>query len=258
MPELGMPLTRQVYARLLRLYPKAYRERFGEGMEQVFVDLSRERAQDGGSMLAFLLWACADTCVGIVREHLSSDSFLFMTKTILRPLLITLAVLVIPLIGAQTVDGWNWTGFDFLGAGTILFVTALAFELIAKRISGNVPYRIATALWIVASFLILWINLAVGIIGNEDNPANLLYFGVVFTGIATAFVARLQPEAMSRAMVATAVALAIIPMLVLTAGQPEAAVSESPGLVRFLMLNAGLLAFFVTSAALFRKAATTK
>jgi hypothetical protein len=37
---------RHWYAKLLRLYPKPYYERFGEGMEQTFNDLLRERAEE--------------------------------------------------------------------------------------------------------------------------------------------------------------------------------------------------------------------
>src|SRR4029077_16900076 len=33
---------RNLYAKLLRLYPKPYRERFGEEMEQTFNDICRE------------------------------------------------------------------------------------------------------------------------------------------------------------------------------------------------------------------------
>jgi len=38
---------RKIYAKLLRLYPKPYRERFGEGMEQTFNDLCRKRKEAG-------------------------------------------------------------------------------------------------------------------------------------------------------------------------------------------------------------------
>ena len=36
---------------------------------------------------------------------------------------------------------------------------------------------------IVAAFLLIWINLAVGINGSEDNPANLMYGGVLTVGV---------------------------------------------------------------------------
>src|SRR5436190_961946 len=47
---------RNLYAKLLRFYPKSYRERFGEGMEQTFNDLCRERKEAGDGLFAFALW----------------------------------------------------------------------------------------------------------------------------------------------------------------------------------------------------------
>ncbi|RYD99077.1 MAG: hypothetical protein EOP61_14885, partial [Sphingomonadales bacterium] len=43
---------------------------------------------------------------------------------------------------------------------------------------------------VLVSLFQIWINLAVGIVGNEENPANQGFFGVVVTAMACAFVAR--------------------------------------------------------------------
>ena len=42
-PERAVALYRRLYAGLLRLYPRPFRDRFGEGMAQTFNDLCRER-----------------------------------------------------------------------------------------------------------------------------------------------------------------------------------------------------------------------
>jgi hypothetical protein len=47
---------RRAYRMLLRSYPKPYRERFAEGMEQTFQDLLRERAEKGKSLSDCALW----------------------------------------------------------------------------------------------------------------------------------------------------------------------------------------------------------
>jgi hypothetical protein len=56
---------RRWYRRLLRFYPRPYRERFAESMEQTFADLARER----GDGFAFILWVFVETSAGIIRER---------------------------------------------------------------------------------------------------------------------------------------------------------------------------------------------
>ena len=60
---------RNWYAKLLRLYPKPYRERFGEGMEQTFNDLCRERVKAGRGLVSFVLWIFFETSAGIIRQN---------------------------------------------------------------------------------------------------------------------------------------------------------------------------------------------
>ena len=60
------------------------------------------------------------------------------------------------------------------------------FKKFMNRITGgewvNKTYRRAFFVGFLGVFLLFWVNGAVGIIGSEDNPANLLYGGVVLTG----------------------------------------------------------------------------
>jgi len=60
---------RNWYAKLLRLYPKPYRERFGEGMEQTFNDLCHERVQAERGLFSFALWMFFETSAAILREN---------------------------------------------------------------------------------------------------------------------------------------------------------------------------------------------
>ncbi len=45
---------RKLYLKLLRFYPKSYRERFEEGMEQTFNDLCRELAKAERGLFNFV------------------------------------------------------------------------------------------------------------------------------------------------------------------------------------------------------------
>jgi hypothetical protein len=95
-------------------------------------------------------------------------------------------------------------------------------------------------------------NLAVGIIGTEDNPANLMFGGVLAVGIVGAVIARLQPQGMARALVATALAQALVAVIALITGLGSAGPGW-PGDI--LVLTGFFAALWVGSALLFRKAA---
>jgi hypothetical protein len=136
-----------------------------------------------------------------------------------------------------------WDLTDFIVAGGLVATVGSAFGL-AARMTRNRAYRAAVAVALAAAFILVWANLAVGIIGSEDNPANLVFFGVLAVGIAAAIVARFRPPGMARAMVATAIAQVMGAGLALFAG------GSFEGLIALLF--AGL---WLASAGLFRKAA---
>lgn len=69
--EHSIARYRNLYAKLLCLYPKPYRERFREGMEQTFSDLLRERRDGARGLFTFALWMFADTSAGILRENMT-------------------------------------------------------------------------------------------------------------------------------------------------------------------------------------------
>lgn len=65
-------MIRIFYKKLLALYPRAFRERFGEPMEQTFDDICRERIQQTKKLsFGFALWLFAETFAGAARENLA-------------------------------------------------------------------------------------------------------------------------------------------------------------------------------------------
>lgn len=63
--------VRIFYKKLLALYPRVFRERFGESMQQTFNDLCNERKQQAKQIsFGFLFWMLIETFAGIVKEHL--------------------------------------------------------------------------------------------------------------------------------------------------------------------------------------------
>ena len=99
----------------------------------------------------------------------------------------------------------NWTLSDFLIFG---FMVGGAAGLVALtlRSTGNVRYRVAMGLALAATFLLIWINGAVGIVGASNNNANMVFLAVPAVGFIGAFIARFRPEGMAHAMLAAALA----------------------------------------------------
>jgi hypothetical protein len=153
-------------------------------------------------------------------------------------------LLLLPLLAMQFTEEVNWTLSDFVVFGGMLLAACGAYEL-ATRVARNNAYLAAAGVAIGTGFLLIWINLAVGIIGSENNPANLMFGGVLAVAILGAVIARLQPDGMARALNVTALAQALVAVVVLIAGWGHDAA-----------ILAGLFAVpWLVSAALFRKAA---
>ena len=69
-------------------------------------------------------------------------------------------------------------------------VAAPTLALGINVLRNDAEAALAVAVAVGAAFLMTWANLAVGIIGNEGNPAHLMFFGVVAIGLCGAAVAR--------------------------------------------------------------------
>ena len=243
--EQSISRYRTWYAKLLRFYPKPYYERFGEGMEQTFNDLLRERANEERGLFGCAVWMFAETSAEIVREN----KIMTRNKNIIRIALATGLILLVPFAAMRFTTEVAWDLADFLVAGALLFGTGLTYELIARK-AGTMAYRIAVAVALAAALILIWANLAVGIIGSEDNPANLMYIGVLAVAVIGAALARLEPQGMSRALFATALAQALVALIALLGrlGSP------SNGPAQILILNGFFVVLFVGSALLFRRA----
>ena len=84
-------------------------------------------------------------------------------KSILYILLITASLLLIPLVAMQFTEQVNWTMFDFLIAGVLLFGTGISFLYLLSNTSTSKKYKIIMGLLIFAVLLLVWAELAVGI-----------------------------------------------------------------------------------------------
>jgi hypothetical protein len=162
-----------------------------------------------------------------------------------------LMLLLLPLFAMEVTDQVDWDVADFAIFGAMLVGAGGTYEL-AARMTGDHAYRAAVGVALAAAFILVWMNLAVGIIGTEDNPANLMYGGVLAVGIIGAIIARFQPRGMARALFATALAQALVAVIALIAGTHQSPISS---VAEILGLNGIFVALFLGSAWLFRRAA---
>ena len=140
--------------------------------------------------------------------------------------------------------GVAWTVSDFVAMGLMLAVACGLYELVAALDRG-VVYRAAFGLAVATGFLTVWANLAVGMLGDEGDPVNLVFAGV----LAIAALGALRVRFGARGMAAVMVLVAVAQLLAAGAGFA----------LGFRLLEVALTAGFalpwLASAALFRWAA---
>lgn len=80
-------------------------------------------------------------------------------------LLVTAAILLLPFIAMQFTGEVNWTISDFVVAGVLLAGTGLAYVLSTMKMR-NARSRLAIGAALAVALLLVWAELAVGIIGT--------------------------------------------------------------------------------------------
>ena len=181
---------RHWYAKLLRFYPKPYRARFGEGMEQTFNDLCRERKETGEGLFGFVFWVFVETSVEIIRENLHYN---YMKNISANPRLAALVgfLFVLPFLIMNTIVGSQIEPFYSLlrpqgpqpvGEYALLFTSLLVLPFIGAFIAarpmlqkedGKRKFYLLNSI-IVAILLIFSITLSIGL-GTEIYRCDVLH-----------------------------------------------------------------------------------
>ena len=157
-------------------------------------------------------------------------------------------LLLAPAVAMRFTTEVQWTGFDFAVFGAMLLLGCSAFEFVSRR-SNGLLFTLGTAMAVGTAFFLLWANLAVGLIGDEGNRANLMYIGVLLTAIVGACVARFRPRGMSRAMVAAGVAQAVVGAIALVGKLGDSQIETFGVTAMFVVL-------WMAASVLFAKSAT--
>jgi peptidoglycan/LPS O-acetylase OafA/YrhL len=83
-------------------------------------------------------------------------------KNTFLTLLGSYGLMLLPYIGSQFSDDWDWSFADFLLGGILLFALGMLIQFLMSKLRGS-KFRIPVIIGIVVVFLLIWIELAVGI-----------------------------------------------------------------------------------------------
>jgi hypothetical protein len=151
-----------------------------------------------------------------------------MTKSILAVAIITVLILLVPLIAMQFTTDVDWSLTDFILMGALIFGTGVSFVFVMKY-AINFVYRIAMAMAFGTTFLLVWANLAVGLIGSGANLGNLMYLAVYAIVIVGSIWARFASSNMERVMYLTAISLVVVAAIAIFANMgayPGSSINE--------------------------------
>jgi hypothetical protein len=161
------------------------------------------------------------------------------------------ALLLVPAVAMQFTPEVKWDKADFFVMGALIAAVGGVLEFLVRRANGP-AYRAGAALALVTAFLLIWVNLAAGLIGLEDNGANLLYAGVLAILAGGALMSRFRPAGMMRTLAAVAAAQVAIGAAAVFAGWGV----EGQNWPRDIIGASGMFAvLWLASAALFGRAA---
>ena len=170
------------------------------------------------------------------------------SQSIIRVALVTVAILIIPLIAMQFSNEVDWSPTDFIGMGALIFTIGFLYVL-TTRFMSNIVYKVAIAAALGSTFLMIWTNLAVGLIGGGPHWGNFMYMGVILVGIIGTALSRFTPAGMERTMYAMSFTFVVIATIALITNMQELPQSS---VVEIIGVNGFFTILFAVAGLLFR------
>lgn len=109
------------------------------------------------------------------------------------------ALFMLPVIASLLTQEMAWSIGDFALFAAMLLGVCGSYEM-AMLLSDHRAYRLGFALTLFGVFVLVFANLAVGIIGSENNPANLIFFAIPLAGVLGALISRFKARGLSRTL----------------------------------------------------------
>ena len=164
-------------------------------------------------------------------------------------------VLIVVLLAVMPfTDEVQWN--EAVAYGVILLLAGGAYEMWQWLMTRELTYRIAFCLGLAGLLLLGWVSGAVGIIGSENQPVNLMYWAVPAVLFIGSLFSRFKPRGMAYTLFATALVQVLIPIVALTISQEVS--WGNAGVVGVFVFNSIFALLFFGSALLFRRAAHTQ
>lgn len=143
---------------------------------------------------------------------------------------------------------WN----EAIAYSIIFLVVGGAYEMWQWLKTRNRAYRTAFVVGLGTVFLLGWVSGAVGIIGSENQPINLMYWAVPAIGLVGSLISRFKPRGMARTLFAVALVQFLIPVVALIIS-PEVSWGNA-GVIGVFVVNSIFAVLFAGSGLLFRRA----
>lgn len=118
-------------------------------------------------------------------------------------------LLALPFVAMQMTNEVNWSPGDFVFAAVLFGSVGLAIEFLV-RMSDNAYYRWGAVVAVLTAFLTVWVNAAVGMIGDGDTIHVPLFGALLVFALIGCVAVRFRSRGMARVMLAVALAQAAI------------------------------------------------
>lgn len=168
-----------------------------------------------------------------------TDTTLALRRRLLSPWRIMGWGLIAVLLSLPAILRFPWTASDFVLMAVLLGSVGAGIEFLVAR-GGSVFARLGAIVMVLTAFLTIWVNLAVGMIGSEDNPYNLLFLANLALVLIAGIWVRLEPGAMVKVALLAALVQAALALGGLGSDQ------------RGAIFSAVFALFWLFAAALFR------
>ncbi|MDP3800384.1 MAG: hypothetical protein Q8Q90_03105 [bacterium] len=177
-----------------------------------------------------------------------------------KKMIIRLAVVLVLSFAMRLVTRFtNEVSWDEANAyGVILLALWGFYETLQWLKRCPKTYRIAFGIGFTGMLFLGWVSGAVGIIGSENNPANLMYWAVFAVALVGSIISRFNPRGMAYALFATAFVQFLVPVVALFIWPAKASWGEAGVIHVFVFNSIFALVFFAGSALLFRRVALEK